>query len=48
MMNEEGRIDMIKSKWMSQNDQSISKEFSLSSAPTPQLSVSEESREAVK
>ncbi|CAI8588175.1 unnamed protein product [Vicia faba] len=49
MMNEDGRIDMIKSKQkMIRNDDSSSREFSMLSSATPQLAVSEESRQDIK
>ncbi|KAL5099963.1 hypothetical protein RYX36_004290 [Vicia faba] len=44
-----GRIDMIKSKQkMIRNDDSSSREFSMLSSATPQLAVSEESRQDIK
>lgn len=48
MMNGDGRVDMIKSKrTIHNNSESISREFSKSSATTPQLTVSEDSKEAI-
>ena len=45
MMNDDGRVDMIKSRQMSHNGESISTELALS---TPQMTVSEESKDTNK
>lgn len=45
MMNDDGRVDMIKSRQMSHNGESISAELALSK---PQMTVSEESKDTNK
>lgn len=45
MVNDDGRVDMIKSRQMCHNGESISTELALS---TPQMTVSEESKDTNK